>query len=76
QVHHLSGSQRGSQNKFTKPNSDFTKTSSHIHNFRFYRFINRDSQNKFTKKYKQVHKRRTGGLLLIMCQLLFYHTNA
>ena len=29
-----------------------------------------------SKKYKQVHKRRTGGLLLIMCQLLFYHTNA
>jgi hypothetical protein len=36
---------------------------------RFYRFTNRGSQNKFTKKYKQVHKRRTGGLLL-MCQLL------
>jgi hypothetical protein len=44
--------------RFTKPDSDFTKTSSHIHNFRFYRFTNRGSQNKF-KKYKQVHKRRT-----------------
>jgi hypothetical protein len=43
----------GSQNKFTKPDSDFTKTSSHIHNFRFYRFTNRGLQNKFTKKYKQ-----------------------
>jgi hypothetical protein len=29
-----------------------------------------------SKKCKQVHKRRTGGLLLIMCHLLFYHTNA
>ena len=29
-----------------------------------------------SKKYKQVHKHKTGGLLLIMCHLLFYHTNA
>jgi hypothetical protein len=35
--------------RFIKPDSDFTKTSSHIHDFRFYRFTDRGSQNKFKK---------------------------